>query len=113
MDHVNTDLISLLLVHGYLPVVSPPGISVEGVAINVDGDRAAAALAVALGAEALLLLSNVPGLLSAFPDEDTLIPHIAAERIESYLDVAQGRMKKKGVGCRRSYNRRGSSGSLW
>ena len=99
VDHVNTDLISLLLVHGYLPVVSPPGISVEGVAINVDGDRAAAALAVALGAEALLLLSNVPGLLRAFPDEDTLIPHIAAERIESYLDVAQGRMKKKVLGA--------------
>jgi [amino group carrier protein]-L-2-aminoadipate 6-kinase len=65
----------------------------------VDGDRAAAAVAAALGAEALLLLSNVPGLLRAFPDEATLIPHIARADVEEYLPVAQGRMKKKVLGA--------------
>lgn len=67
VEKVNTGLIDLLLAGGYLPVLTPPASSYEGVAINVDGDRAAAALAVALKADALLLLSNVPGLLRAFP----------------------------------------------
>ena len=99
VEAVNTGLVELLLDAGYLPVLTPPGISYEGVAINVDGDRAAAALAGALQAEALVLLSNVPGLLREFPDESTLIPEIAAERVEEYLEFAQDRMKKKVLGA--------------
>ena len=69
VEKVNTDLLELLLSNGYLPVLTPPGSSFEGVAVNVDGDRAAAAVASSLNADALLLLSNVPGLLRNFPDE--------------------------------------------
>ncbi|UCH28030.1 MAG: [LysW]-aminoadipate kinase [Trueperaceae bacterium] len=99
VEKVNVELLRLLLDHGYLPVLSPPGSSYEGVAVNVDGDRAAAALATSLSAEALLLLSNVPGLLEDFPDEASLIPEIPADRVEEYLDVAEGRMKKKVLGA--------------
>lgn len=99
VERVNTRLLDLLLDAGYLPVLTPPGSSFEGAAINVDGDRAAAAVAVALGAEALLLLSNVPGLLRDFPDETSLIPAVAAGAVEDYLSVAQGRMKKKVLGA--------------
>jgi acetylglutamate kinase len=49
----------------------PP--SDQGEAINVDGDRAAAMVAAAFNAEALVILSNVPGLLRNFPDEASLI----------------------------------------
>ncbi|MFC4453255.1 [LysW]-aminoadipate kinase [Deinococcus sonorensis] len=99
VERVNTGLIELLLSGGYLPVLTPPGASYEGVAINVDGDRAAAALAAALGADALLLLSNVPGLLRDFPDERSLIREIPANEVEAYLDFAQDRMKKKVLGA--------------
>ena len=99
VERVNTGLIELLLGAGYLPVLTPPAASFDGVAINVDGDRAAAALAVALKAEALLLLSNVPGLLRAFPDEFSLIPHIPAAEVESFMAFAQDRMKKKVLGA--------------
>ena len=99
VDRVNSDLLRLLLAGRYLPVLTPPGISYDGVAINVDGDRAAAAVAVALGSEALLLLSNVPGLLADFPDEGSLIAEIPHSEVESYLGVAQGRMKKKVLGA--------------
>ncbi len=99
VDRVNVALLRLLLDHGYLPVLSPPGASYEGAAVNVDGDRAAAAVAVALSADALLLLSNVPGLLREFPDESSLIRGIPASDVASYLDVAQGRMKKKVLGA--------------
>ena len=99
VERVNDGLLRLLMDNGYLPVLTPPGASYEGVAVNVDGDRAAAALATALGAEALLLLSNVPGLLRAFPDESSLIRAIPAADVEAYLEVAQGRMKKKVLGA--------------
>ncbi len=99
VERVNTGLLTLLLDNGYLPVLTPPGSSCEGVAINVDGDRAAAALAVAFGAEALLLLSNVPGLLRDFPDETSLIENIPAAEVESFMAFAQDRMKKKVLGA--------------
>lgn len=99
VEQVNTHLLELLLDNGYLPVLTPPGSSFEGVAINVDGDRAAAAVAVSLKAEALLLLSNVPGLLRDFPDESSLIREIPADSVEEYLAFAQDRMKKKVLGA--------------
>ncbi len=99
VERVNTGLLELLLSNGYLPVLTPPGSSFEGVAVNVDGDRAAAAVATSLKADALLLLSNVPGLLRNFPDEASLIREIPADRVEEYLEVAQDRMKKKVLGA--------------
>jgi acetylglutamate/LysW-gamma-L-alpha-aminoadipate kinase len=99
VERVNTKLLELLLDAGYLPVLTPPGSSFDGLAINVDGDRAAAAVAAAMSAETLLLLSNVPGLLRRFPDESTLIPAVPAERVEEFLEFAQDRMKKKVLGA--------------
>jgi len=99
VDKVNTGLLRLLLENGYLPVIAPLAASSAGEAINVDGDRAAAAVAAALHAETLLLLSNVPGLLHDFPDESTLIRYIPRASIEEFLPVAQGRMKKKVLGA--------------
>jgi len=99
VERVNVDLLRLLLGAGYLPVLTPPAISHDGVAMNVDGDRAAGAVAVALGAEALVLLSNVPGLLREFPDEATLVERVSAAHSEEAMAVAQGRMKKKVMGA--------------
>lgn len=99
VEQVNTALLTLLLEAGYTPVLTPPALSYQGEAINVDGDRAAAATAAALGAEVLVILSNVPGLLERFPDESTLIDHIPAARLESFMNIAQDRMKKKIMGA--------------
>ena len=99
VEKVNTRLLNLLLGAGYLPVLTPPAISYEGEAMNTDGDTAAAQVAVQMKAEALLLLSNVPGLLRNFPDESSLIAEIPADRVEDYMEFAQGRMKKKVLGA--------------
>ena len=99
VERANVGLIRLLLDNGYLPVITPPAISTEGEAINVDGDRAAAVLAAALNAGQLIILSNVPGLLQDFPDESTLIPRIEKERVEHFMQFAEGRMKKKVMGA--------------
>lgn len=96
---VNTALLQTLLDAGTLPVLTPPAISYEGEAINVDGDRAAAATAAAFQAEALIILSNVPGLLEKFPDESSLIHHIPATKIDHFMSVAEDRMKKKVMGA--------------
>lgn len=98
---INAKLLHLLLDNGYVPVLTPPAISTEGVAINVDGDRFAGQVAVALQAQVLLLLSNVPGLLKTLADEASLIAHIAYEDIDTYIEqVAKGRMKKKLLGAK-------------
>ena len=99
VERVNTSLLQTLLDAGYLPVLTPPAASYEGEAINVDGDRAAAATAAALQAEALIILSNVPGLLEKFPDESTLIRHIPKAKIDQFMSVAEDRMKKKVMGA--------------
>ena len=69
VQEVNVDLIKLLLNNGYIPVITPPAISFENEGINVDGDRAAAEIASALKAEALIIFSNIPGLLKNLEDE--------------------------------------------
>ncbi len=100
VEKVNSSLISLLMENGYIPVLTPPAISYDGEAMNVDGDRAAAMLASALGAEKLLLLSNVPGLLKNPEDEGSLIDTIPKAKIESFTEYAKGRMKKKILGTK-------------
>jgi acetylglutamate/LysW-gamma-L-alpha-aminoadipate kinase len=99
VEKVNTALLRMLLEAGALPVLTPPAASYEGEAINVDGDRAAAATAAALRAEALVILSNVPGLLEKFPDEATLIRQIPKTKIDQFMSVAEDRMKKKVMGA--------------
>jgi acetylglutamate/LysW-gamma-L-alpha-aminoadipate kinase len=105
VELVNAALLGMLLDAGYLPVLTPPAISYEGEAINVDGDRAAAATASALGAETLLILSNVPGLLASFPDESSLIPHLMADQLEAAMHShAAGRMRIKLLGAQEALN---------
>lgn len=99
IETVNGDLLLMLLSAGCTPVVAPLAISPEGVALNVDADRAAAMVAGAVKAELLIILSNVPGLLRQFPDESTLIPHIDKAKVEQSLEFAEGRMKKKVLGA--------------
>lgn len=76
------------------PVLPPMAISGDG-PLNVDGDRAAAAVAGALKAETLVILSNVAGLYRRFPDETSIVDHVTLACIDGALDWAQGRMKRK------------------
>ena len=99
IEQVNAGLLHTLLAAGLTPVIQPLAISEAGDSLNVDADRAAAMVAGALSADQLILLTNVPGLLRNFPDESTLISHITRAEIDSALDLAEGRMKKKVLGA--------------
>jgi len=97
---VDVSLLKTLLSAGYVPVVAPVAAGLDGEALNVDADRVAGALASALHARDLVLLSNVAGVLRQYPDESTLISHIAPADVEQHIArFAQGRMKKKLLGA--------------
>jgi len=95
VERVDAAFLGLLLDAGRVPVLTPPAGTPEGVAINVDADRAAAATAAALGADELLLLSNVRGLLRDPADPGSLIDEASPGTIGAARDAAQGRMKNK------------------
>jgi [amino group carrier protein]-L-2-aminoadipate 6-kinase len=99
VEKVNVDLLKLLIGGGYFPVLTPPGSSTAGEAINVDGDRAAAMVAGAFKAEALVILTDQVGLLKNFPDESTLISYIPKGQADRFMEFAEGRMKKKVLGA--------------
>ncbi len=92
LEAVDTRLLRLLLEAGYLPVLTPPALGNDGVPINVDGDKLALELAIALGADGLLFFSDTPGLLANRADETTLIGELDASRPEAALAAASGRM---------------------
>ncbi len=101
IERVNVELLDALLERGCVPVLTPPACGAEGEALNVDADRFAAQIAIALRAETLLLLSNVPGLLRDLDDESSLIERAAPGELDALIqDVAQGRMKKKLLAAR-------------
>lgn len=79
LEHVDTHLITSLLAAGFVPVISPLGQDASGQTYNINADIAAGGIAGALGAEKLVLLSDVNGL---YADKDN-----PATRIGS-LDVA-------------------------
>lgn len=93
---VNTALLRQLLEAGYLPVLSPVSRSTDralGATLNVNGDDAAAAIAAALGAEELLLVSDVAGVLLDAQPVSALGPDDAQRLIED--GTARGGMAAK------------------
>lgn len=105
IEQVNARLLNTLLDAGYLPVVAPLALSHEGERLNVDGDRAAAAIAGALRATELAIVTNVSGLLRDPHNPDTLIRQINAGQLEQYTNYAQGRMRKKLLGASEALQR--------
>jgi acetylglutamate kinase len=80
---------------GRIPVVSSVAPDEDGVIYNVNADRAASALAIALEAEKLLVLTDVEGLYLDWPDPEEVIGEISPEALESILpDLASGMIPK-------------------
>ncbi len=71
---VNGDLLATLLAAGLLPVVSPPALGQDGRVLNTDADRAAAAIAGAVRASTLVLLTGARGVLADRHDERSVLP---------------------------------------
>jgi acetylglutamate kinase len=65
VTRVNKDFLEMLLSQGYVPIISPVGLGEDGQSYNINADTVAAEVAIALGAQKLIYLSDVPGILKA------------------------------------------------
>ena len=99
IEHVNDALLRQLLDVGFTPVIAPLALSIDGERLNVDGDRAASAVAAALHADALVIMTNVPGLLANSEDQASVISTIPTDQLADYVQYAHGRMRKKLLGA--------------
>lgn len=97
VEEVDRSALEALLADRRVPVLPPLAVSPEGEGLNVDGDRAAAAVAAALHAHTLVILTNVPGLLRSVDDPRSLVATATLDEAEA---LAQGRMKKKAMAAR-------------
>jgi acetylglutamate kinase len=86
---------------GRIPVVSSiaPDLDVPGQSLNVNADSAAAALAVALGAEKLVVLTDVAGLYADWPNRDSLVSNIDATELRAMLPRLESGMIPKMTAC--------------
>lgn len=91
VEKVDPHLVTTLLEGGYIPVCAPVALGPGGEAYNVNADTVAAELAVALGADSLALLTDVPGVLRDPLDPASLVPVLTGEEAEAMLASGQVR----------------------
>lgn len=97
---VNPGVIHDLLDAGKIPVVSSIAPGDDGASLlNVNADSAAAALAIALGAEKMVLLTDVQGLYRNWPDTDSLISSLTLVELEGLLPSLESGMIPKMTAC--------------
>ena len=86
IDRVNTKLLDMLLDNDFIPVISPVGIDFEGNSLNLNADTAAGEVASAIGAEKLIILTDVPGVLRDPSDPDSLIKKIRISEVPALIE---------------------------
>ncbi|MFE6764908.1 acetylglutamate kinase [Streptomyces sp. NPDC057689] len=99
---VNPGMVRALLTQGHIPVVSPVARGEDGQVYNVNADLAASALAVALGAERLVVLTDVAGLYADWPHSTEVITRLTADALDGLLPGLASGMLPKMEGCLRA-----------
>lgn len=96
---VNPRIVFEAIEAGRIPVISTVAPDASGQLLNVNADLAAASLAIALGAEKLMVLTDVPGLYSNWPNLDSLVSEISAAELEKLLPTLEAGMIPKMQAC--------------
>jgi acetylglutamate kinase len=99
---VNTAAVTDLIDAGRIPVISTVAPDADGVLHNLNADTAAAALAVALKARKLVVLTDVEGLYADWPDTDSLVSRITAAELGDLLPKLDSGMAPKMEACHRA-----------
>ena len=99
---VDTSAVDDLITAGRIPVVATVAPDAEGLVHNVNADTAAAALAVALQARKLVVLTDVPGLYTNWPDMSSLTTQIDADALGKLLPTLEAGMVPKMEACLRA-----------
>jgi acetylglutamate kinase len=99
---VNPDAVLDLIGAGRIPVVSTIAPDADGVVHNINADTAAAALAEAIGAEKLVVLTDVEGLYTDWPDRSSLASEIDSDTLAALLPTLDAGMVPKMEACLRA-----------
>ncbi len=104
VEAVNTEIIDILTSQGYVPVVSPIGLSKDGSSLNLNADTVAGEIAHALRAKKLLILTDVPGVMKDINRKDTLLRVIKAREVRGLIHkgIIKGAMIPKVEACLRA-----------
>lgn len=104
VSHLNPQLVESLIDAGYIPVISSVAADDTGQPYNINADTVAGELAAALGAEKLILLTDIPGILKDKDDTSTLMPKLDIQTARQLIDdgVVAGGMIPKVNCCVRS-----------
>jgi acetylglutamate kinase len=100
--HVNPDAVLDIVSAGRIPVVAGVAPDVDGTVYNINADSAAAALASALGAAKLVVLTDVAGLFANYPDPESVISALTADELEPMLPGLASGMAPKMEACLRA-----------
>jgi acetylglutamate kinase len=100
--HVNPDAVLDIVSAGRIPVVAGVAPDVDGTVYNINADSAAAALASALGAAKLVVLTDVAGLFADYPDPESVISALTADELEPMLPGLASGMAPKMEACLRA-----------
>ncbi|MDN5727827.1 MAG: acetylglutamate kinase [Propionibacteriales bacterium] len=96
---VRPEMVQDLIDAGRIPVVATVAPNADGLVHNVNADTAASALAIALGAERLVVLTDVAGLYADWPDESSVISSINAADLRTLLPSLEAGMVPKMAAC--------------
>ncbi|MEV4759856.1 acetylglutamate kinase [Micromonospora sp. NPDC049559] len=102
VESVNVAAVTDLIAAGRIPVISTVAPDADGVLHNLNADTAAAALAVALDARKLVILTDVPGLYANWPDTGSLISELTVEELAELLPRLESGMVPKMEACLRA-----------
>lgn len=102
VEHVNVSAVADLIAAGRIPVVSTVAPDADGVLHNLNADTAAGALAIALQARKLVVLTDVEGLYARYPDPDSLISQLTADELAGLLPTLESGMVPKMEACLRA-----------
>ncbi|RMB57739.1 acetylglutamate kinase [Tessaracoccus antarcticus] len=102
VDSVDPTSVLDLIEAGRIPVIATVAPGPDGQVYNVNADTAASALAVALGARRLVMLTDVAGLYANYPDEDSIITSMSTAEVRELLPQVQAGMVPKLEGCLRA-----------
>lgn len=98
---INPQLVETVIKEGYIPVISPVGAGEDGATYNINADYVAGAMATALKADKLIILTDVEGILADRNDKDSLLSTIKVDEIPSLIErgIIQGGMIPKVECC--------------
>ena len=99
---VNPRAVLKALDAGMVPVISSVAPSTAGQLLNVNADLAASSLAIALGAEKLMVLTDVPGLYANWPERDSLLSEISVSELSELIPKLESGMIPKMQACLRA-----------